>query len=70
MHQRHFFSRAHPFSHLWYSRLMGDQAAPQYFSDVSHASPLSSKVSACSVEPGSAEDLSKIVRCPSITGFC
>ncbi|KAI0284518.1 hypothetical protein BC826DRAFT_960564 [Russula brevipes] len=36
--------------------------APQYWSDISHYSPSSSEVSACSVEPGSAEDVSTILR--------
>ncbi|KAI0303852.1 hypothetical protein BC826DRAFT_1100810 [Russula brevipes] len=35
--------------------------APQYFSDISHASSSSSQVSTCSVEPGSVEDVSKIL---------
>jgi len=42
--------------------LMSDQATPQYLSDISHAAPSSSENSTCSVEPGSAEDVSKIVR--------
>jgi hypothetical protein len=40
---------------------MGDQAAPEYLLDISHAASSSSQASACSVEPGSAEDVSKIV---------
>ncbi|KAI0290493.1 FAD-binding domain-containing protein [Russula brevipes] len=36
--------------------------AAQYWSDISHFSPLNFEVSACSVEPGSAEDVSKILR--------
>ena len=41
--------------------LMGDQAAPEYLLDISHAISSSSQPSICSVEPGSAEDVSKIV---------
>jgi len=41
--------------------LMGGQASPEYLLDISHAAPSSSQVSTCSVEPGSAEDVSKIV---------
>ena len=44
------------------SQLIGDQAASEYLFDISHASSASSEESACSVEPGSAEDVSKIVR--------
>ncbi|KAI0280312.1 FAD dependent oxidoreductase [Russula aff. rugulosa BPL654] len=46
-------------------------ASPKYSSDIYHASNLSSQVSACSVEPGSAEDVSKILRIlgPSRTPF-
>jgi hypothetical protein len=45
----------------------GDQATAQYLSDISHNFVSSSEESACSVEPGSAEDVSKIVRqCPSV----
>jgi FAD/FMN-containing dehydrogenase len=40
---------------------MGDQASPEYLIDISHASAASSQASTCSVEPGSAEDVSKIV---------
>ena len=39
----------------------GDQASTQYLSDISHYSLSSSQESACSVEPGTAEDVSKIV---------
>ena len=49
------------------SNLMVDQAAPEYLFDISHASLSSTEVSACSVEPGSAEDVSKIVRYPNLT---
>ena len=48
-------------SHLSYFILIGDQAAPEYLLDISHASASSSQPSICSVEPGSAEDVSKIV---------
>jgi hypothetical protein len=41
---------------------MGDQATSEYLSDISHYSFASSEASACTVEPGSAEDVSKIVR--------
>jgi hypothetical protein len=37
------------------------QAAPQYTADNFHYALSSSQESACSVEPGSAEDVSKIV---------
>jgi FAD/FMN-containing dehydrogenase len=40
---------------------MGDQASPEYLIDMSHASAASSQASTCSVEPGSAEDVSNIV---------
>jgi hypothetical protein len=40
---------------------MGDQAALEYLLDISHAASSSSQASTCSVEPGSAEDVSKIV---------
>ncbi|KAI0290497.1 FAD-binding domain-containing protein [Russula brevipes] len=45
--------------------------APQYSIDISHWSPASSENSTCSVEPGSAEDVSKILRIlgPSRTPF-
>ena len=55
-----FFPRM-SLSHVLYFILMGNQAAPEYFLDISHAAPSSSQASACSVEPGSAEDVSKIV---------
>ena len=41
--------------------LTGDQASPEYLIDMSHASAASSQASTCSVEPGSSEDVSKIV---------
>jgi hypothetical protein len=40
---------------------MGDQAAPEYVLDISHAASSSSQASTCSVEPGSAGDVAKIV---------
>ena len=49
-------------SHLCHFILMDDQAAPEYLLDIFHASSSSSQASTCSVEPGSAEDISKIVR--------
>jgi len=49
---------------LRYSNLMGDQAAPEYLLDMAHTSASSSEMSACSVEPGSTEDVSEIVRHP------
>ncbi|KAF8492578.1 hypothetical protein F5888DRAFT_1857925, partial [Russula emetica] len=36
--------------------------APEYLLDISHAASSSSQASTCSVEPGSAEDVSKILR--------
>ncbi|KAF8486364.1 FAD dependent oxidoreductase [Russula ochroleuca] len=36
--------------------------APEYLSDIEHATPSSAKASACSVEPGSAEDVGEILR--------
>ena len=46
--------------------MMGDQATPEYLSDISHAASSSSQASACSVEPGSAKDVSKIVSHPDL----
>jgi hypothetical protein len=46
---------------LRYSNLMSSQATPEYLLDLSHASASSSEASVCSVEPGSTEDVSKIV---------
>ncbi|KAF8479493.1 FAD-binding domain-containing protein [Russula ochroleuca] len=37
-------------------------SAPEYLSDIEHATPSSTEVSACSVEPGSAEDVGVILR--------
>ena len=47
---------------LYNFRLKMDQASTNYLSDISHASLSSTEASACSVEPGSSEDVSKIVR--------
>ena len=41
--------------------LMRDQAEPEFLLDISHFVSSSSQASTCSVEPGSAEDVSKIV---------
>ena len=49
------------------SNLMDDKASPDYLNDISHASLSSTEASACSVEPGSAEDVSKIVGYPNLT---
>ena len=38
------------------------QASSEYFLDTSHLALSASEVCVCSVEPGSAEDVSKIVR--------
>ena len=46
---------------LWQFILMCDQATPEYLLDISHAASSSSQPSTCSVEPGSAEDVSMIV---------
>jgi hypothetical protein len=35
--------------------------------DIEHAYSSSNEVSTCSVEPGSAEDVGEIVRCPDLT---
>ena len=40
---------------------MDDQAASEYSFDIEHASPTNTEASTCSVEPGSAEDVSEIV---------
>jgi hypothetical protein len=40
---------------------MDDQASPEYLIDISHPSAASSQASTCSVEPGSADDVGKIV---------
>ena len=49
------------FSPIWHLILMGDQVAPEYLLDISHPASSSSQASTCSVEPGSDEDVSKIV---------
>jgi hypothetical protein len=41
---------------------MGFQAASEYSFDILHSAPSASEASVCSVEPGSAEDVGKIVR--------
>ena len=46
---------------LWYSNLMNNQANPEYLLDIFHASTSSTQASVCSVEPGSTEDVAKIV---------
>ncbi len=47
--------------------LMGCQASSEYQLDISHFAPSSSETSVCSVEPGSAEDVGKIVRYLDLT---
>jgi hypothetical protein len=47
-------------------KLISVQAAPEYLLDIHHSSNASSEVSACSVEPGSAGDVSKIVSHPTL----
>ena len=46
---------------------MGYQASSEYLSDISHPAPSASETSVCSVEPGSTEDVSKIVRRSDLT---
>ena len=60
-----FFPRKCLIYRLKYYKLTSVQAAPEYSSDIYHASNLSSQLSACSVEPGSAEDVGKIVSHPT-----
>ena len=60
-----FFPRTCIMHRLPYPKLISVQAAPEYSSDNYHASNASSEVSACSVEPGSAADVSKIVSHPT-----
>ena len=60
-----FFPRTCVIYRLPYRKLISVQAAPEYSSDIHHASNASSEVSACSVEPGSARDVSKIVSHPT-----
>ena len=55
-----FFPRM-SLSRLLHLILIGDEAAPEYSIDISHAASSSSQASTCSVEPGSTEDVSKIV---------
>ena len=62
-----FYPRMCDMYRLLYPKLIGVQAAPEYSSDNYHASNASSEVSACSVEPGSAGDVSKIVSHPTST---
>ena len=47
--------------------LMRNQATPQYLLDISHAASSSSQTSICSVEPGTAEDVGKIVSYRGLT---
>jgi hypothetical protein len=46
---------------------MGYQASSEYSFDISHPADSASEASVCSVEPGSAEDVSKIVRYSDLT---
>ena len=46
---------------------MIDQASANYLSDISHAFLSSTEAAACSVEPGSTEDVREIVRYPDST---
>ena len=48
-------------SGLRHSNLINNQVTPEYVLDLSHASASSSQSSVCSVEPGSTDDVSKIV---------
>ena len=57
-----FFPRECVILSLSHSNLIGYQASPEYLSDILHAGSSSTQASACSVEPGSVEDVSKIVR--------
>jgi hypothetical protein len=61
-----FFPRMCVMYRLPYRKLISVQAAPEYLSDIHHTSNSSSEVSACSVEPGSAGDVSKIVSHPTL----
>jgi hypothetical protein len=60
-----FFPRTCVIYRLLYRKLISVKAAPEYSSDIYHASNASSQASACSVEPGSARDVSKIVSHPT-----
>ena len=51
---------------LPYRKLISVQATPEYSLDIHHASNASSEVSTCSVEPGSAGDIGKIVSHPTL----
>jgi len=53
---------SYPIYHV--AKLMSNLPAPEYLSDISHADSWSAESSACSVEPGSAEDVRKIVSRP------
>ena len=59
-----FFPRTCVMYRFSYRKLISVQASPEYLSDIHHASNSSSEASACSVEPGSADDVSKIVSHP------
>src|SRR6267154_4046383 len=61
-----FFPRMCVMYRVPYRKLISVQAASEYSSDIYHASNSSSEVSACSVEPGSAGDVSKIVSHPTL----
>jgi hypothetical protein len=61
-----FFPRMSVMYRLPYRKLISVQATPEYSSDIHHASNSSSQVSACSVEPGSPGDVSKIVSHPTL----
>lgn len=64
-----FFPRMCIIYRLPYRKLISVQATPEYSSDIHHASNASSEISACSVEPGSAGDIGKIVSHPTSIGF-
>ena len=56
-----FFPREYVTYSLVMLNVIGNQAAPEYSFDTLHTYSSSSEASACSVEPGSADDVSKIV---------
>ena len=60
-----FFPRKRVMCRLSDRKLISVQVAPEYSSDIHHAFNSSSQVSTCSVEPGSAEDVSKIASHPT-----
>jgi hypothetical protein len=60
-----FFPRMCFMYRLPYLKLISVQASTEYSSDIYHASNSSSEISACSIEPGSAGDVSKIVSHPT-----